>query len=128
MPTTLEALKARIRDIENLYSISNVLEWDMQAYMPSGGAQARAEQIGLISRLHHEMLTSDETGDLIGSAEAENAGDNPDSEDARLIKVIRREYDREVKVPAALAEERSRHSALSESVWRVARKENDFAG
>src|SRR5258708_4231237 len=128
MPTHLEALKARIRDIENLYSVANVLEWDMQAYMPPGGAEARAEQIGLITRLHHETLTSSVTGELIEKAEGENSGGDPDGENARLIAVARREYDREVKIPIALAEERSRHSALSESLWRVAREKNDFAG
>lgn len=127
MPTHLEALKSRIRDIENLHCIGNVLEWDMQAYMPPGGAEARSEQMGLVSRLHHEFLTASETGDLIGAAEAEYADSDKDSEDVRLLKVIRREYDRAVKVPAALAEEIARHSGISESVWRVARKENDFA-
>ena len=126
MGSKLSELKARLKEIELLSTARSVLEWDQQTYMPDGGVSRRAEQIGLLSRMVHEEFTSVETGDLIAVAEMETSGSDPDSDDARLVRVARREYDRDVKVPAALAAELSHHAAVAESAWREARAEKDF--
>ncbi len=124
----IAALKARTTDILNLKFAQQVLEWDMQAYMPPGGANARAEQIGLLSRITHETLTSKETVRLLELGERELNGAGPTSDDALTLREIRRDYDRASRIPASLAAEMSHHSAISESVWLDARAANDFTG
>src|SRR5579871_2948592 len=56
MIQSIEALKARMGEIGHLHNVASVLEWDLQTYMPPGGAQARSEQIGFLSRLAHDMF------------------------------------------------------------------------
>lgn len=124
---SIEKLKARMSDIGHLHRAAAVLEWDLQTYMPPGGAAARAAQIALLSRLAHEQFTDPETGRLLKLAEAEVAGMAPESDEVRLVRNVRRDYDREVKIPTELAAELSRHAALSQDIWAKARAESDFA-
>ena len=126
MAENLNMLRARLREVELLGSTRAVLEWDQQTYMPVGGVTRRAEQIGLLSRMVHEQFTSAATGDLLVRAEAEVAGLDPESDEARLVANVRRDYDREVKIPTPLAEELSRHSAVAEIEWREAKARKDF--
>lgn len=127
MSARFEALKARIAEIGHLHRAIAVLEWDLQTYMPPGGAAARAEQIALLSRLAHEQFIRPEMGRLLELAEAETAGMNPESDEVRLVCNVRRDYDREVKIPTELAAELSRHAALSQGIWAKARAESNFA-
>jgi carboxypeptidase Taq len=127
MSESMEKLKARMSDIGHLHRAMAVLEWDMQTYMPPGGAVARADQIALLSRLAHEQLTDPETGRLLAMAEAEVSGMDPGSEDACLVRNVRRDYEHAVKIPTELAEELSRHTALSQDIWAKARAESNFA-
>ncbi len=50
------------------------------------------------------------------------------SDDASLIRVARREYERALRVPPAFLGEMNEHSALSFQAWAEARPANDFEG
>jgi carboxypeptidase Taq len=124
---SVEKLNARLADAINLRRAAGVLEWDLQTNMPPMGAEPRSKQLGLLTRLAHETLTAPETGDLIAQAEAGVKGLPDDSDAVRLVRTARRDYDQQVKVPTPLAEEISRHSAVSQEVWARCRAANDFA-
>ncbi len=111
-------------EVGRLYAVLSILEWDQQTQMPPGGAAARAEQIGTIYTIYHEKLTGGQTGMLLEKAASESPA--PDSDEAAFIRAARHDYDRATKIPTALAAEVARHAALSEGIWRKARKENDF--
>ncbi len=126
MGQNLDALRSRMKEIELLTTTRGVLEWDQQTFMPDGGVCRRAEQIGLLSRMIHEQFTASQTGDLLARAELEVSDLEPDSDEVRLAANVRRDYDRDVKIPVKLAEEMAHHSAVSESAWREARASKDF--
>jgi carboxypeptidase Taq len=119
-----EALMQKLADVNALYSAIAVLDWDQQCYMPSGGAEARAEHVGILSRMAHEQFTSEEVGSLIEKSRAEVAGD--ELKEATL-RVVKRDYDLSTKLPTKLVEEKTRHSSISHEKWVTARKNNDFA-
>jgi carboxypeptidase Taq len=50
-----------------------------------------------------------------------------DSDDASLIRVTRRDYERAVKVPPSFTAEFYEHTAIAYNVWAEARPANDFA-
>jgi carboxypeptidase Taq len=120
------ALKKRMADIGNIHRASAVLGWDMRTYMPSGGANGRADQLALLSKLAHQMFIDDLTGNLLEKAEAEMAGAEDESEEACLLRNLRRDFDRDVKIPSDMAEEMSHHTALAEDAWVQARATNNF--
>ncbi|HZS95070.1 MAG TPA: carboxypeptidase M32 [Chloroflexota bacterium] len=127
MAESMSRLKERLNDVSRLQQALAVLGWDQQVYMPPGGAESRAEQIGTLDRMAHEMLIADETGELIEAARSELNGSAPDSDEASLIRVVNRDYEQSKKIPAELVREMSQHAVLAQQAWVKARAENDFA-
>ena len=123
----LQRYREHTGKISSLGQIAALIDWDQQTYMPAGAAGARSEQIGVLSELIHSLSTSSEAGDLLKHAEDEVAGSDPDSPEARMVSVGRKNYDRSVKLPADLVSEISRHCASAISVWEEAREKSDFS-
>lgn len=123
----LQALKAHLATIADLHSAAAVLRWDQETHMPPAGATGRAEQLATLSRVAHERFASTTTKDLLESAEiALNKGD-PDSDDAALLRVTRRDFTRASKLPPDFVAERARARSLSLQIWQNARERNDFS-
>ncbi len=125
MDEKLVILKTKLKDIQNLRAAEAVLGWDQQVFMPPGGAEARAEQLATLSRISHEMFTADEIGVLLD--DLAQAGFLYDSDEASLVRVMRRDYDKARKLPSELVAEMSRTFSLGHQIWMKARAEKDFA-
>ena len=121
----IQELRERVGEIHDLDRTSALLGWDQQVMMPPGGAGVRAEQLATLERIAHELLTHDDTGRLLDSLD-EDALD-ADSDDAALIRIVRRDYEKSRRVPAELQAEMSRAASLAMPVWVKARQEKDFA-
>jgi carboxypeptidase Taq len=123
----VERLKAHLAPIVDLGEAASVLSWDQQTHMPPGGGQARAEQLSTLRRLTHEMFTSPQTRGLLEAAEAVADSLDPDSDEAAIVRMTRRDFDRFSKLPTDFVAERTRAAATSVEAWRKARPANDFA-
>src|SRR6266481_5663522 len=55
--TEYEELIRRFKESRLLDSVGAVVGWDQHTYMPPAGAGHRAEQMGFLARLGHQMLT-----------------------------------------------------------------------
>lgn len=119
----ISGLKARLADVNALRAAISIMDWDQQTYMPRGGAEARAEHVGLLSRMAHEMFVADETRGLVESI---NGQLDPEGDDAAMVRVVRRDLDLATKIPASLVEEKSKLSTRAHEEWVKARAENDF--
>jgi carboxypeptidase Taq len=127
MGAQLDALKARLREINNVFRANAILHWDQHTNMPPGGAPARAETVGTLATIGHSLGISAETGELLAGAAAEVQNQPYDSNDASLVRVAQRDFELRTKLPTELVREIRRHGALSHEVWARARQENDFA-
>lgn len=127
MEAKLKELKNRLLEIDDLNSARALLFWDQTTYMPAGGAPARARQIATLGRLAHEKFTDPAIGTLLEDLRAFEEGQPYDSDDAGLIRVTRRNYERAVKVPPSFTEEFNKHATASYQLWTTARPANDFA-
>lgn len=127
MEKKLNELKNRLREVEDLNLATAVLNWDQATYMPPGGAPARGRQMALLSRLAHEKFIDPEVGNLLDDLQPYVEGLAADSDDAALIRVTKRLYDRNVCVSPKLLAEFNEHGALSYQTWTVARPANDFS-
>ncbi|MGA9760797.1 MAG: carboxypeptidase M32 [Gaiellaceae bacterium] len=123
----LDELKRELGELKDLGRIAALLAWDQQVMMPPLGAAARADQLSTLGRLMHERGTSVELGKLLDAAEPLVAELDPDSDDARLVKVARYEFEREVKIPRDLRAALTRTASESYPVWVEARRNSDFA-
>jgi carboxypeptidase Taq len=126
MEDKLQLLKDRLAEVIDLIYVEALLEWDQQTYMPPGGAAGRAEQLGTISKLIHEKITSDEVGQLLAEAQEQVKTLPPDSDDARLVSVTQREYTRRKQIPTPLMAEFKRTTAAAHTVWAKARADKSF--
>lgn len=127
METQLQALKTRLNEVNDLQMAAALLQWDQSTYMPPGGAAARARQMATLSRLAHEKFTDAAVGKLLDDLAAYEQSLPFDHDDASLIRVARREYQRSIQIPAALVSEMNQHFAQTYQVWTEARPANDFA-
>lgn len=127
MEAKLKNLKARLQEIGDLYGANAVLAWDQTTYMPPGGAVARGRQMALLGRMAHERAVDPELGKLLDDLQSYAEGLPDDDDDAALIRVAKKNYDKATKVPPALMAAFQEHAAAAYQVWAGARPENDFA-
>jgi carboxypeptidase Taq len=123
--TILADLKRRLAEIYDLDAAGSVLGWDEATYMPKGGAPARGRQSALLRRLAHERFVDPALGQALDRLESQ-AGKLP-SADASLIGVVRRDYEKAIKVPADYVARASAHGSASYNAWIRARPANNFA-
>ena len=126
MHKALNDLKSHLLEVSDLNNISAVLGWDQATYMPSGGGPARARQLSTLSRIAHEKATAPAIGKLLDSL-AKLADQPDDSDDAAYVRAARRNYERQVRIPAELVAELTEHTTLSYETWAQARPANNFA-
>lgn len=120
-------LKQRFREIGDLAAIRSMLSWDHATYMPKEGAAARARERALLSKLRHERLTAPELGRLIDDLTPYGESLPYDSDDASLIRVARRDFEKAIRVSADFAARAAEHGSASYDAWTRARPANDFA-
>jgi len=123
----LAELKSRLREIGDLNFAGAVLNWDQATYMPKDGAGARSRQAALLSRLAHEKSVDPEFGRLIDALAPHGETLPYDGDEASLIRVARRDFEKAIRVPADFVERASAHGSASYDAWTRARPANDFA-
>jgi len=126
MTERLDGLKQRLGQLSDVAHALSLAHWDQQTMMPPKGGEARAESLATLTRISHEMFVDDETGRLLEGAAAEVNGADPDGDDARLIALVRRQWDKARRVPPDLAAELAKAASVGQEAWIVARENNDF--
>lgn len=128
MADPFEQLRERMAALADLRNVSQLLDWDQQTMMPPRGAAARAETLSTVHRISHDMFVSDQTGRLLEAAEAQLDGASPESDDASLVRVVKRRWEKARRVPSDLTADLARAASIGQQAWTVARRESDFAG
>ena len=126
MEDKINQLKEILAEVSDLSGAIALLGWDQQTYMPPGGAEDRGNQLATLSQIAHNKFTTDEVGRLLEDLEPLVAQLDPDSFDARLVKVTRRLYDKETKVPPEMIVEFAQLTTAGHQVWQTARAEDNF--
>jgi len=114
-------------ELLDLGHIGALMGWDQQVNMPKGGAEERGTQSALIGRIMHEKFTSDEVGQLIADLEAEVGDLYAETDEARAVKVAKREYEKQTKVPLPLLMETIKATTMAHEAWTEARAQSDFS-
>ena len=127
MDADLRALRERLAEIADVSRAAGVLFWDQKVTMPPGGHPARAEALATLSRIAHEKFVDPEIGLLLERVAPLTESLDYDSDDASLIRVTRRDWEKQRRVPTELRVDMTRAAALGNQVWIEARATNDFA-
>ena len=125
VPSELAALHERATILADLGHVHSLLFWDQNTMMPPGGAAARADMADTLQRTVHARETDPELGRLLDALEPWAAGEDPDSDDARLVHWARRDFEKSVRVPADLAARLTRAKATGLQAWTEALAASD---
>jgi carboxypeptidase Taq len=127
VPPELAALRERGAILADLGHIHALMFWDQNTMMPPQGAAARGDHAATLESVSHERLTDPALGRLLDALEPWAAQQDPDADDARLVAELRRDFEKAVRVPTALAAEMSRAAAHGQAAWQEARATADFS-
>jgi carboxypeptidase Taq len=130
---TVDALTARLLEIQRINSAAALLSWDQETYMPAGGGEARAEQISTLQGIAHQKLVSPEIERLLTTWVDSETGEIRDTpgeawdEPARsLLREVWRDYSRAKKLPSDFVITLSRECSLAQQVWVEAKENQAF--
>ncbi|MHB9024546.1 MAG: carboxypeptidase M32 [Armatimonadota bacterium] len=127
METKIQELKARLLEVNDLESAGALLSWDQTTYMPPEGMEARGRQMATLGKLAHEKLTDPAIGRLLDALQPYAESLPYESDEAGLVRVTRRHYERAVKVPSTFVARLNQHLAETYDTWVKARPANDFS-
>jgi carboxypeptidase Taq len=127
VPDALNDLKQRLAEVYDLEKASAIAGWDQRTMMPPKGAGARSEVSATLSGIAHERFTSAEIGRLLDELAPLEAELDYDSDDASLIRVTRRDWDKARRVPSELAADWAREAGKAHVAWLEAREASDFS-
>jgi carboxypeptidase Taq len=130
---TVEALTAKLLEIQRINSAASLLSWDQETYMPAGGGEARAEQISTLQGIAHQKLVSSEIEGLLAAwinPETGEIRDSPgeawDEPSRSLLREVWRDYSRAKKLPSDFVVTLSRECSLAQQVWAEAKENQSF--
>ncbi|GAB1430262.1 carboxypeptidase M32 [Ignavibacteria bacterium] len=127
MPTSLEILHGEVishmNTIQDVRAASSILNWDQETYMPEGAAEVRAEQIGTLDTIAHQLLTGNKA---LKFADAIRSFDGA-AHKMPLLGIFLEDHERAVKLPEDLVRRTSKAQSLAHHVWLRARAESNYA-
>ena len=126
MDADLRTLRERLAEIADLYRAMGVLGWDQRVTMPPLGTPARAEALATLGRIAHEKFVGAEIGSLLERLAPLEESLEYDSDDASLIRVTRRDWEKQRRVPSELRAEMTRAGSQGHQIWVEARASSDF--
>ncbi|MGL1936415.1 MAG: carboxypeptidase M32 [Fibrobacterales bacterium] len=115
-----DALLTYTKEVGSVAAAMNVLGWDMETYMPKESGEARAETLGVLSKVLHEKMVAQQYGDLIEAAAAEKG---LSASQCAQIAEIKRDREKMVKLPEALVVEKSKVTSMAQQEWSKARNQ-----
>jgi carboxypeptidase Taq len=127
MSEKINQLKQIIAEAADLDNAAGLLSWDQQTYMPIGGGEARGQQLATLGKLKHQKATSEEVGKLLDDLKKEFNGADSTSDDAAMVRVAARDYDKAVRVPSEFISERAIATTKAFEAWAEARSKSDFS-
>lgn len=117
--TAFDDLMTHARETQALAQVAGRLGWDQETVMPRGAAPQRAEEMAALEAVLHARRTDPRVAEWLAEARA------PDAAGQAQLRLIRRQHERAVKVPARLAAELARVTSRAQGVWAEARRSED---
>lgn len=122
--SVLENLKRHSVELTRLHHILGLMQWDQEVRMPSRAAPGRAEQFAALTAIVHQKEVLPELGEWLKAA----ADERLSPVDHALVRVMRRAYEQNTKLPEDFVIAFSRLTAQALDAWVMARRRDDFPG
>ncbi|MHA2357465.1 MAG: carboxypeptidase M32 [Candidatus Heimdallarchaeaceae archaeon] len=127
MKEKYDELLSRMKEIQVIGEIAQLVGWDTEVMMAKGSVEQRSNQQAFIAKLSHSKITDPEIGNLLKEIQEDPNYNNMSYIEKRNIYLIQRDYDRETKLPPEFVAELTKATVISMETWKEARKENNFS-
>jgi len=119
-------LMEKSKELLILGSVGAIVNWDMETKMPPKGVNLRSQQLALLQKIGHKMLTDPENGELIDKIVKDPGYEGLSRLQKRNVHLAKKEYDEATKLPERLVVETARQQALTVNVWKKAKEARDW--
>jgi carboxypeptidase Taq len=120
------SLLERSMELTLLMSAGAILRWDMQTKMPPSGLELKSQQLALLQKMGHKMLTSPELGRTLDTIEGHRDYEDLTEVQRRNVYLARFSYEEATRLPERLVVEMARQRTIGNGVWRKAKATNDW--
>jgi len=117
-----ERLCTKNKSIVQFRTAMGIVSWDLQTHMPPKGLQQRSEQLGVMSKIMHQMSTDSEIEDLLELLKQDSLNDIQ----KREVELTRRSWNRRVKIPENLIIAEIKQRTIATSTWKKAKSTNEW--
>lgn len=124
MADPYQLLVKHFEKLDHLEHALTFLQWDHMVIMPPGGNDSRSKTIAELTKMHHDQLASEKTGELLSNARNSAL----DSEQKRSLQEMERVYSLAICLPPKLVKAQALAGSKCEHAWRSQRQENDWQG
>ncbi len=121
-----DGLMGKAKELFVIQSVGSIVNWDLETKMPPKGMQLRSEQLALLQKIGHRMLTDPEIGKLIEEIVDHKDYGSLDQLQKRNVLLAKKEYDEATKLPEELVVETARQTALTVDIWKKAKAAKDW--
>lgn len=103
-----------------------LMYWDLRTGAPKKGAEQRSEVIGMMSSEVFDMSVSNEMKRYLDELTKEDVQNNLSDRTRKTVEECRKEYERNIKIPAEEYSEYVILSSKAETVWEEAKEQSNF--
>ncbi|MBS0603897.1 MAG: carboxypeptidase M32 [Verrucomicrobia bacterium] len=128
--SSYDKLLALSKSISLMNSITHLLEWDQETYMPKDAIELRSQQIEIMASLLHKQRTGKGFAKALSALIDLKTGEVADSTlslpQIAALREWRRDYLRAIKLPNSFVKQFAKTTSAATHVWQTAREHNDF--
>ena len=126
MSENLKNLKAYIEKMNRFSHVVTLLQWDMYTKVPKEGYDKHADAVAYFSTEQFQMSVDPILGEMLEVLNAKEEFEQLNEDWKFIVKRMKRDFDRNQKIPAELYEEYVRALSESQRAWEEAKNASDF--
>jgi carboxypeptidase Taq len=119
-----EQLRERLKIVIQFQTAMNILQWDVKTVIPPRAHQQRAEQLAVMSKILHQMITAPEIGILLSEIDTQDL--NLDKYQLRETELTKLTYKQASALPEKLVIDDVKQRAIATSQWNKAKSTNNW--
>lgn len=127
MSQTLENLKSYLKRMNQYNHVMELLFWDMETNTPKLGFEGHAEALTFFSTEQFKLSTSEELGTMLDELARPEEFDVLDAMWQFIVTRMKRDYDKNKRIPAEFYESYVMARAESENAWKEAKNASDYS-
>lgn len=127
MSTVWKDFQEYLQKLERYDHVTTLLYWDMKTSVPKEGQEDHVDALTHFSSEKFAMSTSEELGRMLCELAKPEEYEKLDETWRFIVTIMKRDYDRDKRIPPKVYESFVRAQAESENAWEDAKNASDFS-